>query len=188
MVVELEGKLKDLLAKSSWHIQVLKTVAQINLPDCWVGAGFVRNFVWDVLHGYSSHTPLADIDVVYYDPNDISKKIEKYWERQLLKMSPDEPWSVKNQARMASDYGDRPYQNTEDGLKHWTEKTTAIGVRLSKQGGYEILAPFGLTDLFELKVNPTAHALTRPDVYNQRLAKKKWQKTWPLLEIHTIKN
>ncbi|WRQ77412.1 nucleotidyltransferase family protein [Pseudomonas saxonica] len=28
-------------------------VRSLNLPDCWIGAGFLRNAVWDYLHGRS---------------------------------------------------------------------------------------------------------------------------------------
>jgi uncharacterized protein len=33
-------------------MQVLGVTEALGLPDCWVGAGFVRNPVWDALHGF----------------------------------------------------------------------------------------------------------------------------------------
>ncbi len=45
-----------------WH--VLGVVRALHLPDCWIGAGFVRNAVWDYLH-QRSRSPLdGDVDVV----------------------------------------------------------------------------------------------------------------------------
>ena len=47
-----------------WHI--LGLVRALRLPDGWIGAGFVRNAVWDTLHGRAS--PLSgDVDVLWFD-------------------------------------------------------------------------------------------------------------------------
>ena len=37
----------------------------VDLPDWFVGAGAIRNTVWDYLHGYTVPTPLADVDVAF---------------------------------------------------------------------------------------------------------------------------
>ena len=36
-----------------WQRDVLLAVRDLGLKDCWVAAGFVRNAVWDLLHGYT---------------------------------------------------------------------------------------------------------------------------------------
>jgi len=55
----------DSILKDEWMIDILKSVRDLNLPDSWIGAGFVRNKAWDLLHGYTNRTPFADIDVVF---------------------------------------------------------------------------------------------------------------------------
>src|SRR5699024_12615064 len=55
--------------------RVLKTVDRLKCKDAWVCAGFIRNKVWDVLHDMK--TSLNDIDVIYFDSDDISRKKEK---------------------------------------------------------------------------------------------------------------
>ena len=52
-------------------MDVLRVVRQHQLPDSWVGAGFVRRKVWDNLHGFEEPTPLNDIDVLFFNPNDL---------------------------------------------------------------------------------------------------------------------
>ncbi|WP_434154138.1 nucleotidyltransferase family protein [Pseudomonas sp. JZ134] len=50
-------RLPDWIAEDPLRCQVLTCVAQLHLPDAWVAAGFVRNLVWDHLHGYTVPTP-----------------------------------------------------------------------------------------------------------------------------------
>jgi Nucleotidyltransferase len=45
---------------------VLAQVRALGLPDCWVAAGFVRDAVWDHLHGYAPQL-LGDVDVIWFD-------------------------------------------------------------------------------------------------------------------------
>jgi hypothetical protein len=48
-----------------WH--ALGLVQSLALPDCWIGAGFVRNAVWDHLHGRRPTPPSGDVDVLWFD-------------------------------------------------------------------------------------------------------------------------
>jgi hypothetical protein len=52
-----EAQLKALLAQDRVRMQVLRTVRGLELPDCWVAAGFVRSLVWDHLHQRNADTP-----------------------------------------------------------------------------------------------------------------------------------
>lgn len=107
-----EKDIKDIIRQDKCMMEVLKIVQSQNLPDWWIGAGFVRNKVWDVLHGYKERTPLNDIDVIYFDETDLSESKEKALEK-VLHQKLNIPWSVKNQARMAIVRGDGPYRNAE---------------------------------------------------------------------------
>lgn len=62
----LLSTLSDLIEQDPQRMQILTAVASLKLPDCYVAAGFVRNRVWDHLHG-NSHTPLSDVDIIYFD-------------------------------------------------------------------------------------------------------------------------
>ncbi|WP_196351640.1 nucleotidyltransferase family protein, partial [Vibrio campbellii] len=54
----LEDKLAQLLAKDPIRVQALQCVRSLDLPDCYIAAGFVRNLVWDHLHQKHNPTPL----------------------------------------------------------------------------------------------------------------------------------
>ncbi len=67
---------KDTLLNSLWHMRTLQVVRGLGLLDWAIGAGFVRNAVWDQLHGFDTMTPLADVDVLFFDRADPSPKRE----------------------------------------------------------------------------------------------------------------
>jgi hypothetical protein len=79
---------------------ILDAVRRQGLPDWAVGAGFIRSDVWDALHAYAEPTPIADVDVLFFDAADLSREREGAIEAALAQALPDVPWSVKNQARM----------------------------------------------------------------------------------------
>ncbi len=178
-----EADLLRLIASDPWRMACLEAVAALGLPDCWIGAGFVRTPVWDRLHGHAAPTPLPDIDVIYHRPGDGPAE-EAAAEAALAARLPGEPWSVRNQARMHRRNGDRPYRSTADALTFWLETPTALAMRLAPDGRFELLAPFGLDDLYGLVMQPTPHARAqRLPAYRARLASKAFGKTWPKIKI-----
>ena len=173
----------SLLSSDAKMMGILRTVRDLELPDCWIGSGFVRNKVWDFLHGYAEPTPLGDIDVIYYDPSNISESAEKMLENKLRAAMATEPWSVKNQARMHLPASEPPYSSTEHALSLWPETATAVAVRLGGNGKLELLAPLGTDDLFSLTVRPTPHWMGKLEAYRKRLARKNWPAKWPKLTV-----
>ncbi len=181
-----ERDILALVAGDAWMMAALTAVAGLGLPDCWIGAGFLRGAVWDRLHGYGSRTPLDDIDVVYFDPKASDPAAEAALARRLGARLPDLSWEVKNQARMHLRNGDAPYGSCAEALAHWLETPTAVALRLNQAGGLELLAPFGTEDLLGLVVRPTPHARThkhRLAAYRARLEAKNWPAKWPKLRV-----
>jgi len=166
-------------------MRVLSQVAALDLSDGWVAAGFVRNAVWDHLHGYADPTPVADVDVIYFDPRDTSADKDAHFEARLRASAPDVPWSVKNQARMHLRNDDQPYESTADALTCWPETCTAIAAR-SRPHGIEVLAPLGVRDLLGLLVRPTPRFMAKLDIYRERVTAKAWRERWPRLRIDHV--
>ncbi|MCK6452203.1 MAG: nucleotidyltransferase family protein [Alphaproteobacteria bacterium] len=184
------ARLSAMIAADPWRMRALAAVAALDLPQGWIGAGFVRTLVWDALAGLARPTPIGDADVIYFDPADPDEAAEKKIEARLTADCPlvfegqPVPWSVKNQARMHVRNGDAPYRDVADALTHWLETPTAVAVRLNGSSAIEVLAPFGLDDLFGLRIAPTPHARTRRLAdYRKRLASKPWAEQWPGLGI-----
>lgn len=51
-----EQDLVHFLKQDAELIKLLHTVANLDLPDCWICAGYIRAKVWDRLHGYETST------------------------------------------------------------------------------------------------------------------------------------
>lgn len=160
----------------------LQLVAELGLPQGCIAAGYIRNFVWDVLHGYSGRTPLHDVDVLYYDPECLDEAAEKEYDAILNARNPLRNWSAKNQARMHLRNGEVPYHSVEDAMRRWPETATAVGVRLDPDDGVELIAPLGLDDLLSLKIRqcPYFHDVA---AFRQRVESKEWLRIWPRLQL-----
>jgi hypothetical protein len=180
------AELQALIALDASRLRVLELVRELGLPDCWVAAGFVRNCVWDHLHGRPSSPLPQDIDVIWYAPEQAVPERDAALELALQGRDGALAWSVKNQARMHLRNGDEPYRSACDAMRHWPETATAVGVRLNDSGDIEVAAPLGLDDLFDLRVRPTRRfAAEKHAVYLDRIRSKNWQASWPCLQIQT---
>ena len=164
-----------------WH--ALGVVRALQLPDCWIGAGFVRNAIWDHLHGRPLGRPLTDIDVLWFDRG-ASGDADDAIQDRLRALEPDLTWSVKNQAHMHIRNGDDPYDSAVDAMRYWPETATAVAVRRSAADACQIAAPFGLNDLFGLVLRPPSGAKPATQAaFHARVLEKRWLTLWPSLRM-----
>ncbi|HYD82110.1 MAG TPA: nucleotidyltransferase family protein [Paucimonas sp.] len=170
------------LEADALRMRALGIAAALRLPDCWLAAGFVRNLVWDRLHEGGRATPLADIDLVYFDPRACGEERDEEIEAGLKALAPELPWSVRNQARMHLRNGDAPYRSTTDAMSHWVEIETAVGARLNAGGGVELAAAFGFASLFALRITPNPRC-RKPANFARRIREKQWLSRWPRLRV-----
>ncbi|MCL1161722.1 nucleotidyltransferase family protein [Shewanella chilikensis] len=168
--------IKNWLKQDRMRMQALECVANLGPIDAWLAAGFVRNLVWDKLHGTVSR--LSDIDVIYYEPNDTSEVTDKAYEAKLV-AALDLPWSVKNQARMHLKNNHQPYVSVSDAMSYWPEQQTALAVRL-RAGELQLLNLFPLGPLLALELSPNPKST--PGVFESRLKAKNWLADYPLIK------
>jgi hypothetical protein len=162
---------------------LLSFVESLDLSDGWIGAGFIRNVVWDTLHGRPIEaSSLNDVDVIYLDPADTCEERDTALESRLKVLAPDMNWQVRNQARMHLGNGDAPYQTISDAIAHWPETATAIAAR-TIHGKVEVMAPYGIADLVALIVRPTPAFAHKMEIYRTRLKSKDWAARWPSLSF-----
>ena len=173
----------DFIAHNPRMMRCLAVLAAHGPVGAWIGAGFIRNAIWDHLSGQDTEAlPPADLDVVFHDPVNTTAEQDTNFEATLFAAAPDLPWSVHNQARMHRRGGHQPYCDVADALAHWPETATAIAARLGPNG-VEILAPFGVADLIAMILRPTAAFRSRPEIVLARLEAKAWRKRWPMLRL-----
>jgi hypothetical protein len=170
-----------LVERDEWMMSVLRTARTLNLPDWMIGAGFIRNKIWDHLHGYTERTPLADIDFIYFDLTNLAEEQEKIYDARLREIL-NTQWSTKNQARMSVLNKEEPYCSSEDALAHWIETSTCTAIKLLTDDTLQLIAPHGIEDLVNLKIKPSPSNRAR-SLYAERIAKKNWSSIWPKLEI-----
>ena len=168
----------DIIAQDPVGMEQLRAARTLALPDWCIAAGFVRNCVWDHLHGISPPRPPADIDVLYYDAADLSKETEQTFEARLARLLPA-PWQVRNQARMHIWKGLPQHTSTSDSMIYWLETVTAVGVRLEADDRLSVIAPLGTDDLLNLRCRPTDFGRERRSEYDARIASKRWRELWP---------
>lgn len=173
----------DIIARDPVGMEQLRAVRSLALPDWCIAAGFVRNRVWDHLHGIWPPRPLADIDVLYCDASDLSKAPEARYEARLAALLPGAPWQVRNQARMHVWKGLPQHTSTEDSMRYWLETVTPVGVRLEADDRLAVVAPLGTDDLLNLVCRPTAFGQRQRVEYDERVASKKWRELWPKVQF-----
>lgn len=175
--------LETLLLTDPRRMNILHIVQSL-CPESWIGAGFVRDAVWDHLHHSAPQPPAGDVDVIWLNSHAMEIEADIEMENRLRERAPDVEWSVKNQARMHLRNGDTPYSSLFAALWHWPETATAVAVRLAGKARIEIIAPFGLDDLFGLRLQPTPHFKGRKyPQFRRRVEEKRWLARYPHLAL-----
>jgi hypothetical protein len=185
-LAELTAQLTGIVRTDARLMAALALCRDLLPVTAWIGAGAIRNTVWDHLHGRTPG-PLADIDVVFHDAA-LPPHADAGFAAMLHASCPDLAWDVTNQAHVHRWYGDHggndvaPFGSLAEGIASWPDTATAVAVRLAADGSIDVLAPFGLDDLFGLVVrwNP---ARVSADVFLARIHAKQWLGRWPRLSI-----
>ena len=139
------------------------TFAQtMNLPDWYIVSGAIYNSIWNYLTGRPSGYGLKDIDLFYFEADDLSYEAEdkhiQLGTRVFAELSI--PVEIRNQARVHLWFKDHfgfdypELDCSRDGIDHFASKTHAVGMRLLEDDSFEIYAPFGLDDIFSFKITP----------------------------------
>jgi len=171
----------DWLKQDPIRMRALECVFQLNLSQCYIAAGFVRNLVWDHLHDKPELSPLNDVDVIYFDQDEQDDQAYLMYEARLKTMMPELNWQVRNQARMHIRNGDRPYKSSVDAMSYWPEKETAVAVRKSLHGQLECMSAFGFTSLLNLQL--TYNPKREKGIFDTRMKSKQWLKKWANLIV-----
>ena len=186
-----EARLAALARATPWFMQALVHVRALGLREWCVGAGAVRNLVWDALHGHAAPSALADIDVAYFDDADLSEARDASLQRALQARAPGTPWEVTNQAGVHLWFEQHfahavaPLRSLADAVASWPETATAVGLWLDERDELHVIAPLGLGDLFAMVVrrNP---ARVSVETYRQRVASKRYAQRWPRVRVVSV--
>lgn len=157
-----DQRLAAILAASPNLMRVLSTARDLGLPDWMVMSGAVYQTAWNALTGRDPDYGINDYDLAYFDP-DLSPAAEEAVRHRVAAALPAglaAKVEVCNQARVHIWYPEefgRPYaplRDTPEALERCLSTVHAVGVRLRADGTPEVLAPFGVGDVFAMTVRP----------------------------------
>ncbi len=178
-----EQDILNLIKEDEWMMNILKIAEKLNFPDWVIGAGFVRNKVWDHLHGFSNlKVDTNDIDLVYYDPKGNDEETDEELS-QKLKEQTGINFEIVNEFYAHKFNSLPPYKSTGDAISQWPETVTSLGIKL-KNGNLKLVAPHGISDLVNLIIRPTPNFVDRLEKVKERAKKKQWLKKWPKLRFY----
>src|SRR5690348_2717549 len=166
---ELRERLTAILRSTPPLMQVLSVARRLGLPDWLVFSGAVYQPVLNHLTGRPLDYGIKDYDLAYFDASDLSYEAEDAVIRRV-RAAFDEPLrsivEVRNQARVhlwfEAKFGEvyGPLSSTAEALERFASPTFAVGVRLEPDDRFHIEAPFGLADLFALRLRPNPRRMT----------------------------
>jgi hypothetical protein len=184
----IHHQLTAIVRASGWFMPALRAACSLHLESWCIGAGAVRNLVWDHLHGYASPSALADVDLAYFDSSDLRPQAEQTLQALLCSRLQGVPWEVTNQAAVhlwfEGHFGHpvAALGSLQAAVASWPEFTTCVGVTLAADGSIGIIAPHGLDDLFAMRVqrNPARVSVA---TYRHRVATKRYAERWPRVTV-----
>jgi hypothetical protein len=183
MSEDLEQRLEAIVRSGPTLMQVLTTVRDLDLPDWLIFSGAIYQRVLNHLTGRDLDYGIKDYDLGYYDPSDTSYEAEDVVIRRVAAaFEPPlrELVEVRNQARVhlwfEGKFGEpyAPLAHTAEALDRFTSATFSVGVRLEADDRLTVMAPFGLEDLFALRLRPNPTRKTNGFARTAAAAVARW--------------
>ena len=184
---DLDARLEAILRRSGPLMQVLGVLRDIDLPDWQVFSGAVYQRVFNHQTGRDLDYGIKDYDVAYFDPDTsyeaedaVIRRVASAFEPPLREMV-----EVRNQARVhlwfEGKFGEpyAPLTSSSEALGRFVSPVFAVAVRLETDHSLTIRAPFGLEDLFAMRMrhNPARHSPNFGRVADGAKAR------WPELQV-----
>jgi uncharacterized protein len=178
------ARLGDMLSEATPVMEALRAAREVEAPDWLIGAGAIRDAVWDSMHGRLPTSMPRDVDLAFFDPDDLGPERERAVEEALRARALRLPWEARNQAGVHLWYPQRfgvdvpPFRSSAEAIATFPEVATCVGVRLLSDDDLLVVAPYGLDDLFGCvcRHNPARVSVS---FYVRRVEEKRWVGRWP---------
>src|SRR3954454_4181516 len=143
-------------------MHLLDRLRALALPQWRLVAGCLYQTVWNALTGRARGTGIKDYDLIYHDAADVSWEAEDAVIRRVTAATQGcvGPVEVRNQARVHLWFADRfgcAYPQltcADESFRYYCSVVHSIGVRLTDDGRLDVVAPFGLDDMFAMRIRP----------------------------------
>ena len=178
----------SIIKQNSYLFDAIKIVSSEHTEKFYIGAGAVTQTIWNSIFGNELTYGIDDIDIAYYNHDDLSEFAEDKVIKTLSQKLKHIPFQmdIKNQARIhlwykiKFGYDILAVSSINDAIDRWPTTATSIGLRINNDNAMEIYAPFGLDDLFSGIVRANKRQITS-EIYDRKV--QKWIKKWPNLKI-----
>lgn len=163
MAENLTARLETILRAAPGLMQVMRVARELDLADWMIFSGAVYQPVINHLTGRDPAYGLKDYDLAYFDGSDLSYEAEDRVIRRVAEAFRPPlrgMVEVRNQARVhlwfEARFGEAyaPLACSTEALSRFTTTTFAVGTRLEPDDRLAVFAPFGLEDLFALRLRP----------------------------------
>lgn len=183
----LEGRAAAILARSEDLAALMRLVRDHGPPQAWIVSGAIYGTIWNALTGRPARHGLKDYDVVYHDGRDLSWEAEDREIRRFAAVAAPLglPVELRNQARVHLWFPARfgvaypRLGSVLESLNYYASTAHAVAARLGP-AGVEVAAPFGLADVFAMRVRPN-RALDNRATHEEKAARIKAR--WPEARI-----
>ena len=180
----------SILKKNKDLMIILEEIEKLKLPNFYIAAGSIFQTIWNYYDNKPLTTGIKDIDIIYYDPNDLSKEQEKELENKIIdrfkKLNMNYEFDVHNEARMHLWKKEKEnkdidqYKNSEDAIDKWIATVHAIGIT-KENNTIKVYAPYGLSDIFSKTIRQIKHKNNSKKLYDKKVSS--WKKRFNNLNI-----
>lgn len=183
------AKLSAMVRASPRLMLALEGARTLAPPDWRMFSGAVYQTVWNALTGRAPDHGIKDYDLGYFDPDTSWEAEDAVIRRAAAALPPplDALVEVRNQARVhlwfEARFGEpyAPLPDTDAALSRFVCPAFAVGVRLEADGELSLAAPFGLEDVFALRLRPNVARASAPAAFARVAASARAR--WPELLI-----
>ena len=81
--LKTQNDLEIALRQNMWLGEILERFEEIVLPDSWLVAGAIAQTIWNLRCEQPAEFGLKDVDLIYFDEEDLSFEAEASHERRL---------------------------------------------------------------------------------------------------------
>ncbi|WP_209008869.1 nucleotidyltransferase family protein [Pseudovibrio japonicus] len=154
-------RLLELALRSNSHlIAAMKGIRSLQLPDWCVSGPSIAWPLWTALKGVPVLAGNHQLYITYYDPSEQALEKEATYLRHIRQVLSTGPYQVHlcNQAGHVVHHDSANLSNgipvtcTAEALVRDPVQTYALGVRLEANGTFTVLAPYGLSSVFAMRM------------------------------------
>lgn len=180
----------SILKKNEDLMLILDYIYNLKLPNFYIAAGSIFQTIWNYYDNKPLNYRIKDIDIIYYDSNNLSKDDEEELENKIInhfkEININYEFDVHNEARMHlwkkenENKNINQYKNSEDAIDKWIATVHSIGIT-KENSEIKIYAPYGLSDIFSRTIRPIKHNANSKELYEKKV--QSWIKRFDNLNI-----